>query len=142
MLDGLGVGASLRAKGLVADKFQCRDRQDGLLAEFDTAVLANDTPYPYRLQIEQFALVQLLYDDLVTLPNAEIHFRNRVTGISQTSHGVVMAVETPDGPAEFVGSYAIGADRGRSEVRHALGVESEGMTYPERYLVTFTTFDF
>ncbi len=142
MLDGLGVGAPLRAKGLVADKFQFRDRQTGLISEFDMEVLADDTRYPYRLQIEQFALVQLVYGDLVKLPNAQVHFRNRVTGLNQTADGVVVTVETPDGPAEFEGCYSIGADGGRSEVRHSLGIEFEGMIYPERYLVTFTTFDF
>ncbi len=142
MLDGLGEGAPLRAKGLVADKFQFRDRQTGLIAEFDMKVLADDTRYPYRLQIEQFALVQLVYGDLVKLPNAQVHFRNRVTGLNQTADGVVVTVETPDGPAEFEGCYSIGADGGRSEVRHSLGIEFEGMIYPERYLVTFTTFDF
>ena len=142
MLDALGVGAALRSRGLVAPKFQFRDRDEGLIAEFDLGVLRNDTPYPYRLQIEQFALVQLLYDELEKVPNAQVLFRHQVVGVQQTADGVDMEIETPDGQASFHGSYAVGADGGRSAVRHALGIEFDGMTYPERYLVTFTTFDF
>ncbi len=142
MLDGLGVGAALRSKGLVADKFQFRDRHDGLVAEFDLGVLADFTTYPYRLQIEQFALVELLYAELQQFEDSTVLFDHRVVRVEQTSDGVTVVVETPEGRTEFAGSYVVGADGGRSEVRHALGIEFEGMTYPERYLVTFTTFDF
>ena len=142
MLDGLGVGASLRSEGLVADKFQFRDRQDGLIAEFDLKLLADLTPYPYRLQVEQFALVQLLYDELERVADSTVLFNHRVVGVEQTSDGVTAEVDTSDGKREFAGSYIVGADGGRSGVRHALDIEFEGMTYPERYLVTFTTFDF
>ena len=142
MLDGLGVGAALRSKGLEAPRFQFRDRREGLIAEFDLAALADVTPYPYRLQVEQFALVELLYEELWRAAGSVVLFDHRVAGVEETSDGVTVVVETPDGRREFAGSYVVGADGGRSAVRHALGIDFEGMTYPERYLVTFTTFDF
>src|SRR5262249_40842699 len=40
------------------------------------------------------------------------------------------------------GRYLIGADGGRSETRGALGIEFEGFTWPERFLVVSTPFDF
>jgi 3-(3-hydroxy-phenyl)propionate hydroxylase len=41
-----------------------------------------------------------------------------------------------------VGSYLVGADGRRSTVRKALGIAFEGYTFPERFLVLTTPFDF
>ena len=38
--------------------------------------------------------------------------------------------------------YVIAADGGRSTVRKSLGIEFEGYTWPERFLVITTRFDF
>ena len=38
--------------------------------------------------------------------------------------------------------WLIGADGARSEVRRSLGIEFEGFTWPERFLVVSTPFDF
>ena len=40
------------------------------------------------------------------------------------------------------GAWLIGADGARSEVRRALGIEFAGFTWPERYLVVSTSYDF
>ena len=40
------------------------------------------------------------------------------------------------------GRWLIGADGARSEVRGALAMEFEGFTWPERFLVVSTPFDF
>jgi 3-(3-hydroxy-phenyl)propionate hydroxylase len=46
------------------------------------------------------------------------------------------------GERRFVADYVIGADGGRSTVRKQLGIEFEGYTWPERFLVVTTKFDF
>ena len=40
------------------------------------------------------------------------------------------------------GRWLIGADGARSDVRRALGIEFAGFTWPERFLVVSTPFDF
>lgn len=142
MLDELGVAESLIAQGLIADRFQYRDRNEGLIAEFDLSVLKDDTRYPFRLQVHQYALAVLLYEQLVKLPNAEVHFRHRVAGVTLADDHVSVDVETSEGRKQFRGAYLVGADGATSAVRHALGIGFEGMTYPIRYLVLFTTAEF
>ena len=142
MLDDLGVAEELISKGLVADRVQYRDRTEGVIAEFDLGLLKNDTPYPFRLQIEQYALALLLLEKLQQLPNAEVLFTHRVTDVSQENDSVIATAETAHGVQQYQASYLVGADGGHSAVRHALDIGFEGLTYPERYLVTFTTFDF
>ena len=142
MLDDLGVAERLIAKGLVADRVQYRDRTEGMIAEFDLGLLKNDTPYPFRLQIEQYALALLLLERLQQLPNAKVLFTHRVTDASLERGHVLVTAETAEGPQEYRAPYLVGADGGRSAVRHALDIGFEGLTYPECYLVTFTSFDF
>ena len=43
---------------------------------------------------------------------------------------------------QFTADYVIGADGGRSTVRKSLDIEFEGYTWPERFLVITTKFDF
>ena len=42
---------------------------------------------------------------------------------------------------KVTGSYLIGADGGRSTVRKALGIEFEGYTHPERFMILTTSHD-
>ena len=47
-----------------------------------------------------------------------------------------------NGTREIKASWLIAADGGRSRVREALGIPLEGFTWPERFLVASTPFDF
>ncbi|MCZ6664419.1 MAG: FAD-dependent monooxygenase, partial [Gammaproteobacteria bacterium] len=49
MLDELGVTPKLIEQGLITPTFQFRDLDDGLIAEFDLALLKDHTAHPYRL---------------------------------------------------------------------------------------------
>ena len=49
---------------------------------------------------------------------------------------------TTTGGASFEGDWLVGCDGGRSAVRKCMGVEFEGYTWPERFLVVSTTDDF
>lgn len=142
MLDELGLTEKLIAQGLIADKFQFRDTKAGKIAEFDLAVLKDDTRYPFRLQLEQYALSVLAYEALQRLPNADVRFGHKVVNTVPAQDHVAVIAETPEGRRQFMADYVIGADGAHSEVRRAMGIPFEGMTYPELYLVQFTTFDF
>src|SRR6202790_836672 len=70
-----GLAQDMARVGLKAPIFQFRDRPSGaLIAEFDHAVLKDDTPYPYVVQCEQFKTARLLLDRLQGLSNVEIMF--------------------------------------------------------------------
>src|SRR3979490_3227294 len=68
-----GLAQDMARVGLVAPIFQFWDRPSGeLIAQFDHAVLKNDTGYPYVVQCEQFKTARLLLDRLQRLSNVEI----------------------------------------------------------------------
>ena len=121
--------------GLVARTFQFWDRPTRrLIAEFDFGRLEGETAYPYVVQTEQHKLANMCVARL----RENTHFGVSVTGVSQDEKQV--RVET--NRETFVADYVIGCDGGRSTVRKSLGIEFEGYTWPERFLVITTRFDF
>ena len=142
MLEELGAAKPLIAQGLIAPQFQYRTKHDGLLAQFDFAAIADVTRHPYRVQSEQSKLTRILYEQLRDQPNFCIEFDAKVIGVQQDASAVQVALERGDRQETRSGRWLIGADGARSEVRRALGISFEGFTWPERFLVVSTPFDF
>jgi len=142
MLAELGAADDLIKQGLIAPKFQYRSKRDGVIAEFDFDAIGDLTAHPYRVQAEQFKLTRILHAQLATVPEFRIAFASRVDGVTQDTGGVTVRVSHNGAVTEHRGAWLIGADGARSEVRRALGVEFEGFTWPERFLVVSTPFDF
>jgi 3-(3-hydroxy-phenyl)propionate hydroxylase len=71
-----------------------------------------------------------------------VRFNTRVTALRQEADAATIIAEGPGGSEEFRADYVIGADGGRSTVRKALGIDFEGYTFPERFLVLTTRNDF
>jgi 2-polyprenyl-6-methoxyphenol hydroxylase-like FAD-dependent oxidoreductase len=142
MLDDLDAAAPLIAQGLRAPCLQYRCSREGLIARFDFGDIADLTGHPYRLQCEQWRLTRILLDRLSSDPNFEIVFSSEVRDCSQTSDGVTVVLQGTDGPSERSARWLIGADGASSNVRGALGIDFEGFTWPDRFLVLSTPFDF
>jgi 3-(3-hydroxy-phenyl)propionate hydroxylase len=143
MLDDLGITSKLLPQGLVAQKYQYRDRRTGERAVFDLSLLSDVTRHPYRLQAEQYKLTQLVVEMLKDYPHAQVLFNHRVEQVSQDADGVTVYAETPDdGFHVFRGSHLIGTDGANSRVRKSLAINFDGFTYPERFLVVSTPYEF
>jgi 3-(3-hydroxy-phenyl)propionate hydroxylase len=142
MLDEFGVVPDMIAAGLKAPTWQFRDRQTGPVATFDLSLLAGDTRHPYRVQCEQWKLMRLLRDAYLSVPGAEIRFGHRVDGLRQDDDRVEVEAETPDGRVVVHGRHVVAADGARSTARRLLGIDFEGFTYPELFLIASTDFPF
>jgi 3-(3-hydroxy-phenyl)propionate hydroxylase len=62
--------------------------------------------------------------------------------VRQEDDGVTVTATTSSGPVEIKGRYVMAADGARSAVRRSLGVEFEGFTYAELFLIASTDFPF
>lgn len=143
ILGAAGLVEDMARVGLVCPIVQFWDRPSGRrIAEFDHALLKNDTRYPFVIQCEQFKTAQLILDRLRGLPNIEILFDHEVTDVEQTDRDVSISVRGPAGIQRHTGAYLIGADGGRSVVRKQCGIAFEGFTWEERFIVLTTPFDF
>ena len=140
MLADAGLLDAVIERGLVARTFQFWDRTTHqLVAEFDHAILAQDTAYPFVVQCEQHKIANLCLERLKAFPHAEVSFKTPVSGLEQDDAGVAVTLENG---TVVRGSYLVGADGGRSTVRKTLGIDFEGYTFPERFLVLTVPFDF
>jgi 3-(3-hydroxy-phenyl)propionate hydroxylase len=142
LLDEFGVVPRMLEVGLTAPTWQFRDRETGPVATFDLSLLAPYTNHPYRVQCEQWKLMQFLAEMLRALPGSDIRFGHEVTAVRQSDDGVTVTAATASGPVEIAGRYVIAADGARSAVRRSLGIEFEGFTYPELFLIASTDFRF
>lgn len=141
MLGELGATAPLIDTGLKAPRLQYRSK-GGVIAEFDFGEIADRTDHPYRLQSEQFKLTRILLNQLRNDDNFEIQLGVHVQGVEQDRSGVRVQANVNGKDVVRQGSWLIGADGARSAVRRSLGIEFEGFTWPERFLVLSTPYDF
>lgn len=143
LLADLGLADEVIRQGLTARTFQFWDRPSAaLIAEFDHEVLRQDTRFPTVVQCEQHKLARIALDRLRELPGAEVHFSARVGAVDASPGEVRVTVDTPGGAKSFHGAFLVGADGGRSTVRKNLDIEFKGYTWPERFIVLTTPFDF
>ena len=142
MLARYGLSQTIIPQGLVARYTQQRDRSEGVIAEFDMDLLKNDTEHPFRLQCEQWKLTEAIKDQLAQLPHVKILFNAKVESVSQTADKVQLVAQQEGESLRLEGDYLIGADGAWSAVRRSVGIEFEGYTYPERFLVISTDFEY
>jgi 3-(3-hydroxy-phenyl)propionate hydroxylase len=144
LLDDLGVYERIEPLGLIAPIVHYWDRaKHELVAAFDHAVLAGETRHPWVLQCEQNKVSRVLFEMTSAMANIQIRTNAKVVRCSQTSDNVNVVVRLADGPEESHRcDYLVGADGAKSTVRGELGVAFEGFTYPERFIVVGTPYDF
>jgi 2-polyprenyl-6-methoxyphenol hydroxylase-like FAD-dependent oxidoreductase len=143
MLDELGTTTKLVEQGLICPDWQIRLHPDGERAVFDLSVLDKDTRYPYRLQCEQWKLSVALEEALCEEGKADIRFGTEVIAFEQDEAGVTVTLRSASGEEiQLRTRFLIGADGSRSIVRKTLGIDFNGLTYPETTLLVTTRFPF
>ena len=113
-----------------------------MIAQFDFGEISDLTSHPYRLQAEQFKLTRILLEQLQTLPNFSIEFDTAIEDVEQDGEMIHARVRRGNSQETRSAKWLIGADGARSATRRALDIEFNGFTWPERFLVVSTPFDY
>ncbi len=143
MLERFGVVESMISQGLICPVWQFRDRTLGVIANFELALLADETNHPFRLQCEQWRLGEMLYARLQQQELATIHLGTRVIEARQTADEVEVAIVGENGEQGTLSAdFLVGSDGIGSVVRKSIGVDFAGQTIPETFLTISTPFDF
>jgi 3-(3-hydroxy-phenyl)propionate hydroxylase len=144
MYDEIGLYAKLEPRGIIAPLFHYWDRANGeRIAEFDHAVLKNDTKFPYVLQCERIKIVEEGLRMAKANSLIEVRMGTAFTGFTQDAESVTAFVENEAGEKETIrGRYIVSAEGARSIVRKELDIEFEGFTYPDRTLNIEVAYDF
>jgi len=107
--DRIGLYAKMEPRGLIAPKFQYWDRQDNaLIAEFDHALLKDDTRFPYVLQCERIKIIEEALKMAKAHPLVEVRMATEFTGFEQTGDTVLVETTNAAGEAETIrASYLV-----------------------------------
>src|SRR6185295_18768898 len=142
MMAPYGITDEMHKTAIEVPRWQMRDRREGVIVEWDVSMIGDLTPYPYRLHLEQHRLTPIILDKLKACAGVEVRFSHGVAEVAQTADRVTVTARTPGGTERFEADWLVGADGGRSAVRKCIGLDFEGYTWPDRFLVASTTDDY
>ncbi len=90
---------------------------------------------PAFINLQQYYFEGFLLERARALPNLDIRWKNKVTGLSQTAEEVELQVETPEGAYRLRCDWLVAADGARSPIRGMMGLESKGRSFRDRFLI-------
>jgi len=132
-----GLANEFIERGIKVRTLQYRDRDDGVLAEFDYSALDDATSFPFRLQAEQREFTKMACARLAQYRHVNIHFNTEINSVrTDGTSAVAQASES-----EYRADWIIAADGAKSSARKALGIGFQGNTYQMRYLTVKTKAD-
>lgn len=131
-----GVIQGILREGLRFDEVHFIDRvTDKVLMRMLMHPMADESLYPFILNLPQSDLEALMAERIYQSKIGRLNLRQRLLSIEQAEDHCVLQFETPSGLESIEAEYVLACDGGRSVIRHQLGIEMEGVTHPERFLV-------
>lgn len=92
--------------------------------------------YPKRNAFRQQLLEGTLRDGVQRFAHVDLRFNTDLLDFKQDAQGVTCRVRTQDGTEqELRASWMVGCDGGRSRIRELCGIELEGTTFAQRWLI-------
>lgn len=132
---GEGVIDGVLQEGLRFDEVHFVDRPtDKVLMRMLMSPMHEETRYPFIVNLPQNDLETLMQEGLER-GGQRITFHHTLQSVSQDATGCHLMFDTPDGPKAVHAEFVLACDGGRSVIRHQLGIEMQGVTHPERFLV-------
>ena len=133
IFDRLGCGQEMLEKGVswnVGKVFL----QDELIYTFN---LLPETGHarPAFINLQQYYVEGYLAERAMQTRHLQMRWKSTVTGVMQHDAYVELQVETPDGVYPLRAQYVIAADGARSALRNAMGLDSRGRTFKDRFLI-------
>lgn len=137
VLDRLGVSQELVRRGLIIQNFTLRERDRALLS-----IDFQDLPsrHHYILMLPQNETEDVLTRKLSAL-GGTIHRGIAVTSVSQTAETCTTTLETGNGSTTIRARYVVGGDGLHSIVRESAGIEFEGGSYAESFILADVRMD-
>lgn len=112
------------------------------IASFEYATIAQDTPFPFRLQCPQHILTRTLKPIVEASQTVNVHMGHKLIDFTEREAYIEATFETANGRHTVKGAYLCAADGANSFVRQQLGMGFAGITYEDRFLLIGTDFDF
>jgi 3-(3-hydroxy-phenyl)propionate hydroxylase len=131
--DRLGIGDRMVQKGVVWSVGRIF-HGNSQLYQFDL-LPEHGHKRPAFINLQQFYAEAYLVDRVEQLPAISLRWRNKVTALEQRNDGVLLTIDTPDGPYLLYASYVIACDGARSSLRGMVGAEFTGQVFEDQFLI-------
>jgi 3-(3-hydroxy-phenyl)propionate hydroxylase len=138
IFDRLGIYERIAEKGVTWSVGRVLADDDVLYA-FDAAKGSLSKQPPF-INLQQFYIEWFLVDRLSELPNAELRWKNRVTGIALAEDHATLSVETPDGTYALEAEWVIDASGIASTIRQQLGAPMTAALGEDRWCISDVRF--
>lgn len=135
IFDRLGVGDAMVDKGVVwnVGKVFWGDREEPVV-EFDVLPV-KDQKRPGFINIQQYHVEERLADAIGRLPNVELRWGHRLTGLEARDEGATLSVETAADRYAIHADWVVACDGSRSPTRAMLGLDFEGRVFEDNFLI-------
>lgn len=134
IFDRLGVGDRMIDKGVTWKVGRLFHRDKEVYA-FD--LLPEDGhKMPAFINLQQYYVEQYLVERCADFPDLiDLRWKNRLTALVRSDHGLRATLDTPDGAYDLEAEYLLACDGARSTVRAIAGLDFEGEAFEERFLI-------
>lgn len=131
--DRLGVGQRMVDKGLAWQSGKVF-LQDELLYEFQLLPEAGHER-PAFVNLQQYYAEAYLLERAWQLPGMDIRWHHRVSALAVRDDSVRLTVATPEGDYAIDAQWLLACDGARSPLRRMLGLESQGRSFQDCFLI-------
>ena len=133
VLNRLGCAARMVDKGVLwkVGKIFFRDE---LVHQFDLLPVPGHEQ-PAFINLQQYYLEEYMVERMAELESVEVRWKNKVVDVREQEDKMIISIETPDGPYQLSCDWLIAADGANSNVRSAMGLESTGQIFQDRFLI-------
>jgi 3-(3-hydroxy-phenyl)propionate hydroxylase len=132
--DRLGIAGRMVDKGIVWNVGRVyRGDDPAPLYSFDL-LPDKAQKFPAFINLQQYYTEELLIESLEGAPTG-IRWQHEVVGLEQRADGVLLRVATPAGDYTLECAWAIAADGCRSPLRNLMGLDFEGRTFEDNFLI-------
>jgi 3-(3-hydroxy-phenyl)propionate hydroxylase len=91
--------------------------------------------FPGFVNINQTEVEEMLLARLRELPNVQVRWSHRLTGLRQDADAITLTCDAPAGAGAVRVAYAVGTDGAHSAVRHLLGMGFPGHSHEDLFLI-------
>ena len=135
----LGVGARMLDKGVTWNRGEVLFR-DRTVYRFD--LLAEEGHhFPAFVNLQQYYVEEYLVDACRASGLVELRWQHRVAAVAPAVGGMVLTVETPEGPYRMAADWLLACDGAHSTIRAGLGLDFVGQVFRDRFLIVDVVMD-